>query len=768
MPSASVNIAYRPLRICWVIPPGDLEAFRVAVRANHALWGGRYNPIVATDSPDARDIVRHFRVDFVHPARVTEETSAFIAAFPHLVRPVIHDEIFVTGEHGFCSLLDVENALESLRDTPDLSRLRNSNPAVYSWDETDPLADIFRILLGEYPSKDESHTDYLALYRAWLDPSENRLAPGSTLPPSIFEQPSIAYLARHGLERHYSIHSIRDRAAIYLGRSNDLNDLLSYWNLRAADMPLLFVDLEHHARSAEAAKRWIETLHQDSLAREDSPGVGVWYGRGTSEEQATRATEAISVSDYARAQVTNYLWNGLNLAAPMMFLGEGQSLGQISTDHDVPRLSFELTGRPYSKAVWFHPQHLVASVAIIGALYREVDFLFEPPFVPELNQFYGREMLFEYSAFRIEPERLGIVVDAHQHSAFLTAVSKQTLVQRIFSLAGYDVKTSAAGLIARQLLAQLGGAQGARVFKIPGARRLLRTFGPTAAFSRNAALQLIGRGEPGSKAGGLTEHADLYLEPRPEGKKLDAAAVFNYLVRKGLFRLGCEIKCDKCQLTSWYSVDDLSQRVACQLCGYHVDATGQLVEQQWTFRRSGVLGLERNAQGSIPVLLTLQQLDTNLSRGWGPNFFELSLDLLPNGAPDRPRAEVDFVWVVSERHSDRTAIVLGECKDGSTASGSQDLITHDDIEKLRAVADGFPRDRFRVYVLFAKLADFSSEEIALVERLNTKYEYRAILLTAKELDPYFLPRRGDGHFDGSFSGLARMTHERHWTPKSVK
>jgi len=37
-----VDICYRPLRIGWAINPGDIEAFRRAVRLSYALWGGRF------------------------------------------------------------------------------------------------------------------------------------------------------------------------------------------------------------------------------------------------------------------------------------------------------------------------------------------------------------------------------------------------------------------------------------------------------------------------------------------------------------------------------------------------------------------------------------------------------------------------------------------------------------------------------------------------------------------------------------------------------
>ena len=54
----------------------------------------------------------------------------------------------------------------------------------------------------------------------------------------------------------------------------------------------------------------------------------------------------------------------------------------------------------------------------------------------------------------------------------------------------------------------------------------------------------------------------------------------------------------------------------CPLCGNAFDATRQLVEGQYAYRRSGVLGLEKNTQGAVPVVLLLQQLGTSTNLDW--------------------------------------------------------------------------------------------------------------------------------------------------------
>lgn len=71
--------------------------------------------------------------------------------------------------------------------------------------------------------------------------------------------------------------------------------------------------------------------------------------------------------------------------------------------------------------------------------------------------------------------------------------------------------------------------------------------------------------------------------------------------------------------------------------------------------------------------------------------------------------------------------MIGECKD---AGGTIDA---DDVDNLRQVAEAFPKHRFDVFILLAKLAPFTTHEIALAGALNTKpWQRRVILLTARE------------------------------------
>ncbi|MGO7365897.1 hypothetical protein [Rhizobium leguminosarum] len=140
--------------------------------------------------------------------------------------------------------------------------------------------------------------------------------------------------------------------------------------------------------------------------------------------------------------------------------------------------------------------------------------------------------------------------------------------------------------------------------------------------------------------------------------------------------------------------------------------------------------------------------------------FSASYDLVPKDPQSGlPTCETDFCVVTSARRSNKTSIIIGECKD---AGGT---IDQNDVDNLRRVAEAFPANRFDAYILLAKLAPFTDDEIALARALNTtSWMRRVIMLSARELEPYHLFDRTNAELDLELRGstiedLAKATHD---------
>jgi tRNA threonylcarbamoyladenosine modification (KEOPS) complex Pcc1 subunit len=744
--SVRVDICYRPLRIGWAIRAGDFVAFRSAVRSSFALWGGRFNPIIVVDQEElAQNLVDLFRLDVIIPVGDSEIVQAFPKRFPYLIKPFFDDRVFADyGEYGARSqVLDIYNALIHLQKKPEWEAVKKKGVCMYSWAPEDPLADVFLMHFGDYPSADEIHINYRGILEEAAEATEIKIEATGKLSSDLLDHPSISFVSRCGLHRHYSVPAGWDTPGFYSGDAGDLDDLVCYWNLRAADIPLLFVDASHLERYGEAVEFWDKTMRDTVSHRrhEFDRKVAVWVRRERLHEEKIpeslgEVLKPFGKKEFTLCPVSADSLNGLNLRPPMMHFGEVSTLGVVSTEYGKTKISFALDNKPFCGEPGFHSQHLIASLSFIGGLYGDEKHMLIPPFVPELNEFYARTLHFEYNKVRSESERIGLVIDAADSSSFIYALPVPDLFEKVFDLSGFSSKLSEGGLVARQLIAQLGGVDGARAFKIPGVRRLLKTHGPRAPFTKKSALELIGSQDPESPDTTFKDYENLYIEPRPHGTKLDPEAVFTYLVEKGLFRIGAELKCPHCRLDSWTALDALKQHMICELCGQEFDATRQLVQGAWRYRRSGVLGGEKNAQGAVPVVLTLQQFQLNMS-SLRAAVYSPSLDLEPKGAPDVPKCEVDFAWLIPQPYPEKTVVVIGECKDRGSKKGGKEggTIDEKDIDNLRRVADALPRKRFNTFIVLAKLCSFTENEIALAKTLNEKHRNRAILLTARELEP---------------------------------
>jgi hypothetical protein len=748
MDTVRVDLVYRPLRICWAIAQGDIDAFRKVVRRNFTLWGGRFNPIVVVDGTEQPDqLVEAFRPDLIMGMGTDPAIEAFIKRYPWLGKP-FRGGLFTGGAStdARAQLLDIHNAIVEAHKANAWEDITATGVKVITWDANDPLRDILLMSFGGFPDKAECPIDYLDILKRASGAAGLTCPPGGLIPPEIFERYVVSSFARIRMRSHYSVQKGLVQPGYFLGDGTALEHLVTFWNLRAADHALLFVDANHLPRYTDLIPAWrskVEELVRDRRF-EPERTIAVWdWARQPSEpldQRQARITGILGQGPFLMCGDFRHIGTTPIPRAPMMQIESTTQMGILSQDGDLPKLSFAYGSKPFNGDRWFHTQHLVGSVSFIGGLYGDDHHTLHLPYVPELNEFAGRKMLHDYNRLRIEPGRLGIVIDAADEHASLSAMVVSELFEEIFKLAGYEAKPSASGLLTRQLIAQLSNLRGASVFKIPGVRRLLKRYGPTQAFPLKTATDEIKRQVSGDTNFG--DFQEIYIEPRERGERLTPHAVFEYLTAKGLFRIGYELTCPHCQMRSWTALDHVRQRIQCEMCGKDYDATRQLMNEKHHFRRSGVLGKEANNLGAVPVTLTLQQLDTNLMRGLGEHVYSTSLDLTPNvaRASAEVEVEVDFVWMTAERlFSGLTEVVLGECKDrGKDPADPRggDTITQADIDRISKVADAFPKNRFDVYILISKLAAFTPNELAAAKTLNSQYHNRVILLTPDELEPY--------------------------------
>jgi hypothetical protein len=749
MHTLSITLKYRPLRIGWCVSNGDFAGFRSAVRQSFTMWGGRYNPIIPVDDAAlAKQLVTQYRVDILIDISGTDATKAFVKVHGHLRNP-FHHPLFYPRFHEaekVAAIVDIQHPIariysEHYKNNPNAE----AGVDAYHWDDADPLADVMLCTYGAFPPVQEIGVDYLGMIGTALLGRVNPIPNGQELPTRHPGRDTIAGLNRQFLEFDYVVRNHWDHPGFFVGQADDWHDLVMHWNLKAAGIHMLFYDARYEARFAPVRDQWVAQLRAAPARSHGPTGVALWHRR----ERPLENTDVFG-QGLMHCGVGDGTFNGLNLKVPIVLFSRESAQASIGKGYnDKSEIAFSLDKKPFAD-IEADSQHFVLSVDPgIGLFGNERATLFTP-FLPALNEYYGRNIHFDWDKARAEPESLGIITDIrHQHMT-MHAVDTSELITQIFKTVGIEAKLSKAGLLCTTLIQQMGGLNGCRAFRIEGVRKLIEDHTPDQSFSRSDAMQTI-RGQGSTRP--LKDYPMLYFEPRPNGAELTNDAVLGYLLDKGVFRAGLRFQCPSCQLEFWRSLDDAGTKLECEYCGHMFNTSRQLRDKGWAFRRSGLFGNNDHQEGAIPVVLTLQQLMHMHTTS--DAFYCGAMEMKSVGAKIE-NCETDFILVNNQGSERKIQVVIGECK-------SRNEITEQDVVHLKAVADAFPSDKFSVYVVFAKLVDFTDEEVARIKTLNDDHRMRAIMLTARELEPSFLYERTKQEFDineiaVSYKDMARVTH----------
>jgi hypothetical protein len=631
------------------------------------------------------------------------------------------------------------------------------------WDEADALHPLFSIVFGEYPAPTDQISDYKAGIRKAFNVPEMVIPTGGEVPKELLDGIPPLQLTGYDLTRSRDLTGWLN-PGIVLGSAVDFDDLALFWNLRAAGATMCFYDQATGARLRSFANGFLDKL------RGRAPGVpgrvNFWMRRPIVPDASWQpdldlADIPVVLSDGR----SDGIWNGLNVQPnrPQFSLWHRDVVPSYTEGDAKASTSFALPDRPFDVD---DVQSLIQKFVVVvdAAQYGTAgDLTFETPFVPEMNQFYGRYFYHDYDAARaqlggMDKGSVGIITSISTQRLEVSAYHTFNWMTQFFSQCNLTVERSEPGLRCKRLITQFGDLQDCRVLKIRGVRELLRKYGVDESFTRTGAIDAIRDVDPKTGTVGFDLFKNLHIEYRREGE-LKPDDVLRYLLTRRVFRVGIEFKCPNCELPSWIHLDDVRTKSTCPYCDHIYDVTPQLKDRDWRYRRSGIFGRNDDQLGGVPVALTLQQLDTSLHHrvimySTAVNFHSAGADIEP--------CESDFVAVISGTvgiSESPVQLLFGEAKTGRP-------IDEQDVRKLGKLAKAVPAHLAQSFILFSKTDTFSTDEVRLARTLNSEYKRRVILWSRDELEPYFLYERakdrlGDRRYASTLTDMADVT-QRLW------
>jgi hypothetical protein len=725
MASVTLNTRYRPARIGFCIRQNDLASAILATDVAHTIWGGRFCPIIPCDDATyASRLIAVFGVDALYAIRKDHVIDAVISNHKLLAWPTFDRDFYVANHHGpVPQFLSVTHPIRILR------RRRKDivgYPTIvhFEWEQDDVLAPWLCALVGRYPDIDTSRQFYKEFES--LSPKQFRLRKDADLPEGLMHQITPNSITAIDLQ----LGRLREKG-IYIASGDTFFDIVTFWNLRATGEKIAFYD----RAAADRLERFLSRFRgfdNELRPADDSPPLRLY-----AKDDLSLHDTQFSGSSFTR---TEYFLTNFVFALPRFGTWSRSILASIDSSHP-PAIDFSLPEKPWLEDIEFHHEHLVLEVTSYRNVISQPDYMFPPPSVAALNDFYWRQLWYDPNAVRAMPRGLDFFIRATAENFQTRGIGTYDVIQQLFNLAGIQVQRSRPGLIARQLIQQMGDLQACRVFKIPGVRSLIEKYGPTESFVRSEAIQMIRELD-------FAAHASLYIEKRSH-QSLTPDDVFAFLLDKEVFRAGLKLECPNCQLSFWKHIDDCITRLPCEYCGKVFNITPQLKHRgDWRFRRSGLFGASNHQEGSIPVVLTLQQIEANIHDY--PLSYTTSLKLDSIGVD----CETDFV-VIHSGYDGTVEIVVSECK-------TSDEISQRDIDNLSAVADRLSALDLKVFLLFSKTSAFTEEEIDRCKAIRPRVSGGTILLSVRELEPYSIYERASKEFHveahgGSFEDMMEAT-----------
>lgn len=725
MGSTVLRIAYRPLRIGFVIRQGHAEDILAAVKLNTVLWGGMHNFLVPLGGPDqsgARELVKWARVDLLHPVADTEEVRDFCNSMKHLRWDTVHHEgLYQRGPDGErLSVVDILAWLDRHRQRYGGDET-TSRFVVVQWNEADPLALVFAIMFGKFPAPTERGIffDYEQAYRSALGARTELAVPGAGFPLQDFLVHRYPALLLTALELQPNQLAPERAAGLYVGQAGSL-DLVNFWNLRAAGANLTYCPIEHIDRISGYTTRWLQDL---ARRQRGAPRFRLYHRRETEPPREVLAlfpAESPPTSPQIVAAPETFI------DSPIFSLDDQNVLASVEIRQEgPPSIDLSLPGPPFDvrELDWAGQQQAWVASIRSSTEYAFPGYTLNLPGLPDLNEWYSRRVTVVPWTLRVEPEAVGLITYVSSQTLHLQPVKIPDLVNQIATRAGITAALSQPGRKAQQLIQQMGELEGCRVFKIAGVRVLIASGEAHDGVTRSHAVQVIGNADPETGQPRFEKYESLHIERRDE-PKLTPHSTFDFLLKRRILRAGLILECPRCLLKFWLGIQSFGEESRCEFCGEAFEVTPQLKDRgDWRFRVTGLFGSKGGEEGAIPVVLTLLQL-LRMQGPSGSFLYTCPTKLVGDGVD----CETDFI-VIEHNGRPFPNIVLGEAKTGYE-------ITEEDVRKLSTASTKLEQSGVQSYLLFSTTRDtFTEAEIA---RFRTLTSHRVILFTSRELEPYFV------------------------------
>lgn len=186
----------------------------------------------------------------------------------------------------------------------------------------------------------------------------------------------------------------------------------------------------------------------------------------------------------------------------------------------------------------------------------------------------------------------------------------------------------------------------------------------------------------------------------------------DYLLSKGVFKLGLRIQCPDCLRRSWFSLESVRDSFSCPRCLNTFNAIGTVNNSTWCYKTTGPFSVPQYADGAYAVLLTLGFFNSH-------NLHTIRtspvLSFKAEGQDGKTlEADLAMFWQDAIFGERKDGILFSECK-------TYDSFKAKDFKRMRQLAKSFPGAVLVFSTLRKSLTKKEIAGIAVIAKAGRKY-----------------------------------------------
>ncbi len=730
MTSAYANVKLRPVRFGFLVPFGDTEKLREAIRINSFLWGGIYNPIIPTFDKVPKRFPRHlknqirnknylkthldvYRPDFLVVFEDSVEFDSKIDNVPLLAKK----DIFIGFEtwnwpHYGIGAFEILNHIARYEYKYVERNPRRFIVPKYSGKYALFLASVF----GEWSA------DILEIFEkgyAQFFSSEN---------PEVSIDDFTDYFGQGtlfpGRVTAYTVNAQGASECILFLDATQFIDIVHYWNLRALGFHVIPIAkqatksssmrdfviraVERNFRPSNYPGSWCITAYESSSTPFLSSPAENYFA-----EIGIPFRQPIKDGERPKDKVT---FSYLPLAGEEAFERNFRPSFNRTIAKDA---RFTFADTPQIQIKLLNPDFLhsgIRSVAYANdidlRLRHDKDLMAEA--MPEGNNVMAVALDgYNFPNFRFRAGEITYLATFGDETFVLKLPKAEDIFFRWFQNSNYATALSPAGRIGKQMLKSLGGVFGIWLLRNEEIFDLLHTdfrkgnLGPADENRRAVRIE----SKPVSYKN-LIGKLKKIANTRKALWRRSGDNLLQELLKANVIQLGIELNCTFCNQPSWHSIDDLNYQIKCPNCLEVIDLPTYAPAKQltWAYRTIGAFSPATSDYGSYSVLLTLGFFSRSLNRRTTPIF---GLEMWPKeekrSDDNTTESDLALFFCDDSVFVKRPDLIFAECKTYNKPFSEKD------VRNLTLLSERFPDS----YFVFATLeTQLNAKEKKLIRTFN--------------------------------------------------